>query len=175
MKITDKILMSIDNIWKRKFIFLINTILGIISIVLIGMVLHMYNKTTYANKEINGITELSEDEIYVLSINTINYEEDKSLKNRVIGLLDAINNMDNVKWCGTYVVDTLYFDEKRDGLEEIYNEYNPEGNMYRSLMYLEDYVNKAVNRISMNIEELSATGIKLPDNIESIAVKKRLY
>lgn len=172
MKITDKILMSIDNIWKRKFIFLINTILGIISIVLIGIVLHMYNKTTYANKEINGITELSEDEIYVLSINTINYEEDKSLKNRVIGLLDAINNMDSVKWCGTYVVDTLYFDEKRDGLEEIYNEYNPEGNMYRSLMYLEDYVNKAVNRISMNIEELSTTGVKLPDNIESIAVKK---
>lgn len=44
--------------------------------------------------------------------------------------------------------------------------------MYRSLMYLEDYVNKAVNRISMNIEELSTTGVKLPDNIESIAVKK---
>ena len=80
--------------------------------------------------------------------------------------------MDSVKWCGTYVVDTIYFDEKRDGLEEIYNEYNPEGNMYRSLMYLEDYVNKAVNRISMNIEELSTTGVRLPDNIESIAVKK---
>lgn len=172
MKIIDKILMSIDSIWKRKFIFLINTILGIISIVLLGMVLHMYNKTTYVNKEIDRITEISEDEIYLLSINTINFEEDKSLKNRVVGLLDAINNMDSVKWCGTYVVDTLYFDEKREGLEEIYKEYNPEGDMYRSLIYLDDYVNKAVNRISMNIEELSATGVKLPDNIESLDVTK---
>lgn len=33
----------------------------------------------------------------------------------MIGLLDAINNMDSVKWCGTYVVDTLYFDEKGMG------------------------------------------------------------
>lgn len=172
MKITDKILMSVDNIWRKKIIFLINTILGIISIVLIGMVLHMYNKTTYANKEISEITELSEDEIYLLSINTINYEEDKSLKNRVISLLDAINNMDGIKWCGTYVVDTLYLDEKRDGLEEIYNEYNPEGNLYRSFVYMEDYVNRAVNRISVNIEELSTTGVRLPDNIESINVKK---
>lgn len=108
MKFKDKLLMAIDNIWRRKLIFLINTILGIVAITLLAMVVHMYNRTTYTNKEINRITVLSEDEIYFLSLKTFNFKENENLINRVLDFYEEIKNIETVNWFGTYAIDDFF-------------------------------------------------------------------
>ena len=170
MKIKDKLMISFDNIWRRKLIFAINTMLGIVAIVLLGMVLHMYNKTTYTNNEVSRLTVLDEDKIYLLSLGTSNFEENKTLRNRVIRLFEKINDCEAVEWSGTYIVDSFCIEEKRIGLEEIYKEYSPTGDRLGGMIYIDTYEDMQINRISMNISMLSATGVETPINVHNLKV-----
>ena len=170
MKIKDKLMISFDNIWRRKLIFAINTMLGIVAIVLLGMVLHMYNKTTYTNNEVSRLTVLDEDKIYLLSLGTSNFEENKTLRNRVIRLFEKINDCEAVEWSGTYIVDSFCIEEKRIGLEEIYKEYSPTGDRLGGMIYIDTYEDMQINRISMNISMLSATGVETPINVQNLRV-----
>lgn len=175
MKFKDKLLMAIDNIWRRKLIFLINTILGIVAITLLAMVVHMYNRTTYTNKEINRITVLSEDEIYFLSLKTFNFKENENLINRVLDFYEEIKNIETVNWFGTYAIDDFFLDNKIEGLEEIYKKYSSVSDsmfsMYQLLpIPIAVYEDKGINRISMNIEELDITGVKTDSDISELNI-----
>lgn len=168
MKLRDKLLISFDRIWRRKIIFLINVVLGIISITLLGMVAHMYNKTTYLEKEINRITEVNSDDLLTVSINNWNLE-DKTLKSRIIKFLEDIDDLASIKWSGTYIIDEKSLPYDIDGLCEIYKKYRQFGEE-ETLSILMDldtlYGDRYFNTLSVDIRELKATGVILPDDIE---------
>lgn len=170
MKVKDKLLITFDNIWRRKLIFTINVLLGIIAIVLFGMVLHMYNKTTYVNKEVNRITQLDKNNIYISSINTINFEENKGLATKIEGFYDALKEHENVDFSGTYSMDVLILNNKIDGLGKIFLDYGPLSDNYMGNTYVDKFKDFSINRISVNIEELRFTGVKINNNISSLRV-----
>lgn len=168
MKLKDKLLIAFDRIWRRKIIFFINVVLGVISITLLGMVAHMYNKTTYLEKEINRITEVNSDDLLTISINNWNLE-DKTLKERIVRFLEDIDGLDSVEWSGTYIIEEKSLSYDIDGLGEIYKKYRQFGDyqMVSNLMDLDTfYGDRYFNTLSVDIKELKATGVILPDNIE---------
>ena len=168
MKLKDKLLIAFDRIWRRKIIFFINVVLGVISITLLGMVAHMYNKTTYLEKEINRITEVNSDDLLTISINNWNLE-DKTLKSRIVNFLEDIDDLDSIEWSGTYIIEEKPLSYDIDGLGEIYKNYRQFGDdqMLSNLMDFDTlYGDRYLNTLSVDIRELKATGVVLPDDIE---------
>lgn len=162
MKLKDKVIIAIDRIWTKKVVFFLNVLLAVLSFMLIGQAVHIYNKNTYIINEVNSITQADEDRLYILNINNYNVE-DKTLYKRIKGFLTGLSELENVEWSGTYIVgEQILSTDTRYNLGSIYEDYREQGYSDSIEAALSDVYEKYqyINTLNTNLDVLGATGVE---------------
>lgn len=170
MRLRDKLVIAVDNIWRRKVIFLVNALFGIVSFVLFFLVIHMYNKYTYISNEIENLAVKDTQKIYIVENKTFNYEEDKLLYKKIDKFYSDIKKMNGVQEAGNYCYGSVYTREMMDGLEEIYQKYSMEDELWDDAEALDKLKDRRVNVLSTDLGILSATGVANADGVDELDV-----